>query len=252
MLALPGPGSSPPLGTPTWDARSPGASIPPSLEGPLRLGCWGEPRDWAGGPRLQAAASDPGRRQETLEDVFASGGSEQLRGACLGVPAPCESSAPKGTRALEKSGGPPATARPVGALGQGGPAPCSTLAAADAWRSGKAGLPGLGCRFSAGLDTALLRGVLSAPAAAVGRTGSGSSRAPPPPTDRQALQAPTRSLLLPPPGFGREGDPRMGVGTAGVRSGQPALELGLAGPGLVSAGTLKLQGILSMQPRLPG
>lgn len=122
--------------------------------------------------------------------MFASGGSEELRGACLGAPAPCESSAPKGTRALEKSRGPPAVARPVGALGQGGPAPCSRLAAAAAGRSSQAGLPGCVCRFSAGLGPALLRGVRSAPAVAVGRTGSGPSRAPPPPTDRQALQAP--------------------------------------------------------------
>lgn len=136
----------------------------------------------------------------------------------MGAPAPCESSAPKGTRALEKSRGPPATARPVGALGQGGQAPCSRLAAAAAGRSSQAGLPGCGCRFSAGLDPALLRGVRSAPVVAVRRTVSGPSRAPPLPTDRQALQAPTRSLLLPPPGFGREGDPGMGVGTAVARS----------------------------------
>lgn len=75
-----------------------------------------------------------------------------------------------------------------------------------------------------------------------GRRGeAGPSRAPPPPADRQAPPAPTLSLLLPPPGLGREGDPGAGVGIAGVRSGH-TLELGPAGPGLVSAGTLRVLG----------
>ena len=44
----------------------------------------------------------------------------------------------------------------------------------------------------------------------------------------------------------------MGMGTAEVRSGQHAPELGPTGSGLVSAGTLKLQGTQSTQPRPPG
>ena len=48
----------------------------------------GEPRDCAGGPRIQAAASDPGKKPETLEDLFASCGPEDLRGARERAPAP--------------------------------------------------------------------------------------------------------------------------------------------------------------------
>ncbi|XP_063526385.1 ventral anterior homeobox 1 isoform X1 [Pongo pygmaeus] len=74
-----------------------------------------------------------------------------------------------------------------------------------------------------------MRGVRLARAAEAAKPGPG--QAPPQPADRRARPAPTQSLLLSPRGLRREGDSRVGVGTAGARSGQQAQSWGPQDPG---------------------
>lgn len=198
----PRPGSGRPLGTRTG-ARALQGPRPSKPRGAPPAGLLGEPRGCAGGPRLQAAASDPGKEQEPLEDLCAPCGRRTCREPVCGL------NAPKGSAGTEEQ---PPTAGHGPASWRAGPrtpVQSSGLAAA-AGRSRRAGLPGRGCHLGARLGSVLLRDVRLARAAALVRPGPGP--APPPPATSPGPAGPDS---VPPPSAAgpREGrKPRGGGG----------------------------------------
>lgn len=200
----PRPGSGRPLGTRTG-ARALQGPRPSKPRGAPPAGLLGEPRGCAGGPRLQAAASDPGKEQEPLEDLCAPCGRRTCREPVCGL------NAPKGSAGTEEQ---PPTAGHGPASWRAGPrtpVQSSGLAAA-AGRSRRAGLPGRGCHLGARLGPVLLRDVRLARAAALVRPGPGP--APPPPATSPGPAGPDS---VPPPSAARPREGRKPRGGGGER-----------------------------------